>query len=84
MAAAGRTGRTVVLRLRFGDYSRATRSRTLPAATADADTIVAAARALLAAARPLIERHGLTLVGVTISDLHHSGQLALVLEGSGA
>ena len=29
MRAAGRTGRTVVLRLRFGDFTRATRSHTL-------------------------------------------------------
>ncbi len=31
MRAAGRVGRTVVLRLRFADFSRATRSHTLPA-----------------------------------------------------
>ena len=31
MRAAGRVGRTVVLRLRFDDFSRATRSHTLPA-----------------------------------------------------
>jgi DNA polymerase-4 len=82
MADAGRTGRTVVVRLRFGDYSRATRSRTLPVATADGEAILAAARGLLAAAAPLIERHGLTLVGITITDLHHAGQLALALEGT--
>ena len=84
MAGAGRTGRTVVLRLRFGDYTRATRSRTLPEATADSATILAAARGLLAAAAPRIERDGLTLVGITVSDLHHAGQLALALEGSAA
>ena len=32
--AANRAGRTVTLRLRFGDFSRATRSRTLPHPTA--------------------------------------------------
>jgi DNA polymerase IV len=61
-----------------------TRSRTLPAATADAETILAAARGLLAAATPLIERQGLTLVGITIGDLHEAGQLALALEGCAA
>ena len=35
MRAAGRVGRTVVLRLRFDDFSRATRSHTLPHATAE-------------------------------------------------
>jgi DNA polymerase-4 len=84
MERAGRTGRSVVLRLRFGDYSRVTRSRTLPAATADAATILAAARGLLAAAAPLIERHGLTLVGITIGDLHEAGQLALALDTASA
>ena len=58
MAKAGYTGRTVVLRLRFADFSRATRSRTLPDATAAAEPILAAARGLLAAATPLIEDQG--------------------------
>src|SRR5215211_4908800 len=48
MRAARRVGRTIVLRLRFGDYSRATRSRTLADATAETRTILAAARVLLA------------------------------------
>jgi DNA polymerase IV len=82
MSAAGRTGRTIVLRLRFGDYTRATRSRTLPAATADAATVLAAARTLLAAAAPLIDARGLTLVGLTVADLHHAGQLALALDAT--
>src|SRR5258706_9240140 len=37
MRKAGRTGRTVVLRLRFDDFGRATRSCTLPQATASTD-----------------------------------------------
>ena len=65
LRAAGRVGRTVVLRLRFDDFSRATRSHTLPRATAHTRTILATARGLLAdAPMPLIERRGLTLVGV--------------------
>ena len=43
MRAAGRVGRTVVLRLRFRDFSRATRSHTLPQATAHTETILATA-----------------------------------------
>ena len=35
LRAAGRVGRTVVLRLRFDDFTRATRSHTLPADRAD-------------------------------------------------
>ena len=69
MRAARRVGRTVTLRLRFGDFTRATRSHTLSEATAATATILAAARALLAAAAPLIDRRGLTLVGVSVSNL---------------
>ncbi len=68
MRAAGRAGRTVVLRLRFDDFSRATRSHTLPYATAQTETILATARGLLATAMPAIERQGLTLVGVAVAN----------------
>jgi DNA polymerase-4 len=64
-----RVGRTVVLRMRFDDFSRATRSHTLPEPTAETRTILATARGLLAAAAPLIEAKGITLVGVTLSNL---------------
>ena len=50
MRRAGRVGRTVVLRLRFDDFSRATRSHTLPRATAHTQTILDTARVLLATA----------------------------------
>ena len=69
LRAAGRVGRTVVLRLRFADYTRATRSRTLPFATARTVPILAAARGLLEEARPLVAARGLTLVGVAVSNL---------------
>ena len=76
-----RVGRTVVLRLRFDDFSRATRSHTLPEPTGETQTILVTARALLAAATPLIEAKGLTLVGVTLSNLEHcDDQLLLPLE----
>ena len=56
-APRGRVGRTVVLRLRFDDFTRATRSHTMPQADRRArSTMLDAARALLAAAQPLIER----------------------------
>jgi DNA polymerase IV len=83
MRAADRLGRTVVLRLRFDDSSRATRSQTLPYATANTQTILIAARELLEVALPLIERQGITLVGVSISNLDDDlGQLRLPLDGS--
>ena len=79
LRAARRVGRTVVLRLRFDDYTRATRSHTLPHATAHTDTILAAARGLLAAATPLIERRGLTLVGVAVANLENDDAVQLPL-----
>jgi len=79
MRAAGRTGRTVVLRLRFGDFSRATRSQTLPRPTAQTRTVLAAGRELLDAAMPLIERRGLTLVGISVANLDDSSAAQLAL-----
>jgi DNA polymerase-4 len=79
MRAARRVGRTVVLRLRFADFSRATRSHTLPRATAGTGTILTAARGLLAAAAPLIEHQGLTLVGIAVTNLDDERAVQLVL-----
>jgi DNA polymerase-4 len=83
MRAAGRVGRTVVLRLRFDDFSRATRSYTLHEASASTHAILTTARELLAIAEPLIDRQGITLVGVAVSNLHEGRaiQLALPLDG---
>ncbi len=78
--AANRAGRTVTLRFRLGDFSRITRSRTLPHPTAGTGAILAAGRALLAAARPLIERRGVTLLGITVANLSDQAQLELPLE----
>jgi DNA polymerase IV len=79
MRAAGRVGRTVVLRLRFDDFSRATRSHTLPWATAETQTILMTVRWLLDAAAPMIERQGLTLVGVAVGSLESRGAIQLAL-----
>jgi DNA polymerase-4 len=79
MRAAGRVGRTVVLRLRFDDYARATRSRTLAQATAHTGTILATIRGLLAGATPTIERRGLTLVGVAVGNLSSDAAVQLAL-----
>jgi DNA polymerase-4 len=79
LRAAGRLCRTVVLRLRFADYTRATRSRTLGEATSHTPTILAAALGLLRAAADTIARQGLTLVGVALANLHDQGAVQLEL-----
>jgi DNA polymerase IV len=82
MRKADRRGRTVVLRMRFDDSSRATRSQTLPYATANTQTILTAARELLTIAVPLIQSQGITLVGVSVTNLANGrgGQLMLPLD----
>jgi DNA polymerase-4 len=80
MRAARRVGRTVVLRLRFDDFSRrATRSHTLPHATAHTQTILDTARGLLTMATPMIEQQGLTLIGVAVANLHNDSAVQLAL-----
>jgi DNA polymerase-4 len=79
MRTAGRAGRTVVLRLRFDDFSRVSRSHTLAWPTAHTHTILATARALLATAMPMIRRQGITLVGVAVANLDDSGVVQLTL-----
>ena len=79
LRAADRVGRTVVLRLRFDDLSRATRSHTLPHPTARTATVLAAARGLLAAARPLIATRGITLIGLAITNLENDLPIQLPL-----
>jgi DNA polymerase IV len=69
MRTAGRVGRTVVLRLRFDDFSRATRSLTLPRPTAESQSILTAVRELVVTASPEIRRRGLTLLGIAVTNL---------------
>ena len=78
---ARRVFRTVVLRLRFDDFTRATRSHTLPEPTDQTDAALATARALLATAMPMIERRGITLIGVSLSNLEDTDeQLVLAFD----
>jgi DNA polymerase-4 len=79
MRTAGRVGRTVVLRLRFDDFSRATRSHTLPEATANTHAILTAVRGLLAISAPMIESRGITLVGIAVSNLDDGRAIQLAL-----
>ncbi|WP_405163939.1 DNA polymerase IV [Nocardia sp. NBC_01499] len=69
LRAADRICRTLVLRMRFDDFTRATRSHTLPEATDHTETLLRAARTLLATAMPTIEERGLTLIGLALTNL---------------
>jgi DNA polymerase IV len=69
----------VVLRLRFDDFTRATRSHTLPEPTSHTLTILTTARGLLAAAMPMIRRQGITLIGVTLGNLDAGSAVQLAL-----
>ena len=84
LRAAHRVARTVVLRLRFDDLSRATRSHTLHEATGRTETLLATARGLLDGAMPMIRERGITLIGITFTNLSHDDaiQLALPFERS--
>ncbi|GAA3105298.1 DNA polymerase IV [Kribbella aluminosa] len=79
MRSAGRSGRTVTLRLRFDDFTRATRSHTLPQATDQTRALLVTARALLRGAQPLIAAQGLTMIGVSVGNLENDAALQLAL-----
>ncbi|WP_243719359.1 DNA polymerase IV [Actinomadura sp. KC06] len=76
---ARRVCRTVTLRLRFEDFARATRSHTLAQATDDTERILETARGLLAAAAPMIGTRGLTLIGLSLGNLHDDRAVQLAL-----
>lgn len=76
---SNRMGRTVVLRFRFDDFSRATRSFTLPTATSQTPAILNACDGLLKSMEPTIRREGLTLLGLSISNLSDSDEVQLSL-----
>jgi DNA polymerase IV len=79
LRAAHRVCRTVTIRLRFDDFSRVTRSHTLWQSTSRTRTILATARELLAAAMPLVERQGITLLGVAVGNLEDGRAVQLAL-----
>ena len=79
LRAANRVCRTVVLRLRFEDFSRGTRSHTLAAATDDTAVVLIALRRLLQANAGLIREQGITLIGVTLSNLDNADAVQLEL-----
>jgi DNA polymerase-4 len=79
LRAARRVCRTVMLRFRFEDFSRAVRSYTMGEPTAHTQTILAAASRLLGVAMPAIERRGLTLIGIALTNLEDDRAVQLVL-----
>jgi DNA polymerase-4 len=79
LRASGRVCRTVVLRLRYGDYARATRSRTMHDATALTWAIMATARVLLTESMPTIADRGVTLVGISLTNLDDDRAIQLTL-----
>jgi len=79
MRSADRVGRTVILRLRFDDFSRATRSQTLRRPTAGTTEILATARELLVESLPLLRERGVTLVGISVWNLEDARTMQLTL-----
>jgi DNA polymerase IV len=79
LRAGRRLCRTVILRLRFDDFTRATRSLTMPRSTGQSAEILETARALLAQAEPLIETRGITLVGISLTNLEDADRVQLTL-----
>ncbi len=76
---AERVGRTVVLRLRYGDFTRATRSHSLPEATSATEPIRFTASSLLRSVRPTIEAKQLTLIGLSVANLCNADAVQLAL-----
>lgn len=69
LRAAHLVARTVVLRLRFADFTRATRSRTLAFGTASGPELTSSATHLLDSVGALVDERGLTLIGVALTGL---------------
>ena len=87
LRGAGVVGHTVVVRLRFDDFTRLTRSSTLPMATADTQPLREVAQKLLDSARSLVDERGLTLIGVAVANLSDADAVQLRLpfdQGAGA
>src|SRR5262249_28239665 len=79
LRSAKRVCRTVVLRVRFSDFTRATRSQTLSEPTAQTHIILKTATDLLRESTPIIRQRGLTLIGITLTNLGDEGAIQLAL-----
>jgi DNA polymerase-4 len=76
---ARRVCRTVVIRLRFEDFSRITRSHTMLRATWETGAVLDTARGLLDTVAPLIRESGLTLLGISLANLEDADAVQLEL-----
>lgn len=79
LRAHGLAGRTVVLKVRFGDFRTISRSLTLPDATDSGRVVARAAHGLLAAVDVSV---GVRLIGVSVSGLVAGGTVQLTLDGA--
>jgi DNA polymerase-4 len=79
LRAAERACRTVSIGLRFDDFSRASRARTLPFPTDQTETILAAVRDLFDASREEITQKGLTLIGISLGNLEQADTVQMEL-----
>jgi DNA polymerase-4 len=74
MRNADRIGRTVTVRFRYDDFTRATRARSLVAHTAATAAISEVALAILRSERAVVEERGLTLIGLSVGQLRSVGR----------
>jgi DNA polymerase IV len=79
LRTAKRCCRTVVLRLRFADFTRATRSHTIANPTAETEVLLVTARGLLRTALPALLDRGCTLLGVSLANLDDEDTMQLML-----
>lgn len=75
----GKACRTVSVGVRFGDMSRASRSRSLPVASEGTEELLGHARSLLESMRAETDRLGLTLIGVSLESLVEAEAVQLSL-----
>ena len=80
---AHRVARTVMIRVRFRDSERITRSHTLPRATSETTLVLASARRLLHSVDELIGERGITLIGITLANLDRDDAVQLTLPFDG-
>lgn len=73
LRGAGRRGRTVTIRLRYGDMVAITRARTLTHPSDRTEEIAEVALALLREQAETVQQRGSSLIGVSIGDLVDTG-----------
>ncbi|HEY9804454.1 MAG TPA: DNA polymerase IV [Leptolyngbyaceae cyanobacterium] len=69
-------GRTITLKIKFGDYQQITRSKTLPSYTRDLETIIGTATALFEAVE--LENRSIRLLGISLSNLEDGKQTQVI------